>query len=229
MLFRSRHRGVDPVRAARFLLLAWVAGCDGELDASEGRLLEELGGSLGAAAGELSLGREGSLDVSKLYELAMEAHGADDHAYVLIDGHVAAAEAHVANRAARNAAGAECTHEVLINQGVFPDPCVDVVDFGVGVVKYLDASEIVLPGQHADKPFDIILVQPETTGIGLGDIYSDWPFAATAALFKGRALGHLHFKDLVVLFFDGLVTVQSCAVDAWSDGSQLQSMLGGRF
>lgn len=49
----TRHRGVDPVRAARFLLLAWVGGCDGELDASEGRLLEELGGSLGAAAGEL--------------------------------------------------------------------------------------------------------------------------------------------------------------------------------
>ncbi len=45
--------GTDPVRAARFLLLAWVASCDGDLDGSERRLLEELGGALGPAAGEL--------------------------------------------------------------------------------------------------------------------------------------------------------------------------------
>lgn len=45
--------GTDPVRAARFLLLAWVACCDGELDGAERALLEELGGGLGPAAGEL--------------------------------------------------------------------------------------------------------------------------------------------------------------------------------
>ncbi len=42
----TRHPGVDPVRAARFLLLAWVACCDGELDGAERALLEELGGGL---------------------------------------------------------------------------------------------------------------------------------------------------------------------------------------